>query len=208
MPALKSMFSQAIYLQPLTPAGAEDHSGARVVPTHFKAKFRQDDTLVVGFAPYTLVKGTCYKLTFQPATIIGGVSLHAMVKPEVIDSLDLHVCASACECDYIGTAECLEDDSGAHQCLCHPHFQGEYCEECADGYYRNEDGFCELGSVCADLGGDEYCSGHGTCYQEGPVAVCDCDPGFADDGLVQCGRCADPLMKYPLECANRRNWVL
>ena len=131
----------------------------------------------------------------------------AMVKEEIKAGLDLHMCVSGCECDVLGTEECLEDDDG-HVCVCHPHFAGEDCSECAEGYYRNADGFCEKGSVCADLGGEEDCHGFGTCYQEGEAAVCECDPGFTNDGLNQCARCADPLMKWPNECHKERNWLL
>ena len=42
----------------------------------------------------------------------------------------------------------------------------------------------------------------------GGAAVCECDFGFANDGLDQCARCSDPLMKYPSECHKRRKWVL
>lgn len=130
-----------------------------------------------------------------------------MVHPSIIDSLDLHVCASACECDVIGTAECIEDGID-HVCLCHPLFHGEFCDQCESGFFRNSDGYCEASSLCADLGGEEYCNNHGTCYQEGPAAICDCDPGFANLGLDQCARCSDPMMRYPMECAARRDWVL
>ena len=173
-------------------------------PSHFKLKFSSDDTLVLAFAPYTLEKGTCYALKFAPSR---GVSLAAMLKPEIEAGLDLHMCVSGCECDVLGTEECLEDDEG-HVCVCHPHFTGDDCSECAEGFYRNSDGFCEKGSVCADLGGEEDCHGFGTCYQEGEAAVCDCDPGFANDGLNQCARCADPLMHWPHECHKERNWLL
>ena len=71
------------------------------------------------------------------------MSLAPMVKPELADSLDLHVCASGCECDAIGTEDCV-DYEGEHVCLCHPHFIGTDCSECEEGYYRNGDGFCEL----------------------------------------------------------------
>ena len=131
-----------------------------------------------------------------------------MVMPEVAGSLDLQVCMSACECDRIGTKECVEDQRGNHLCKCHAHFTGIHCTECDEGYYRNGEGYCEKVSTCADIGGEEDCSGHGTCYQEGPTAICECDPGFANDGLDLCGRCADPLMTYPHSCTRQRNWVL
>ena len=62
--------------------------------------------------------------------------------------------------------------------------------------------------MCVDLGGEEDCNGHGTCYQEGPTAICECDYGFTDNGLDQCGRCSDPLMKFPYDCSKQRNWVV
>lgn len=132
-----------------------------------------------------------------------------MIVPDLSDSLDFHVCMSACECDVQGTLECKEDNMGQHHiCRCHPHFGGDDCSMCDEGYYRNAEGFCELASLCEEYGGDENCNNHGTCIQEGPKAVCECDPGFTDDGLDQCGRCSDPLMTYPNECSKRRNWVM
>ena len=44
--------------------------------------------------------------------------------------------------------------------------------------------------------------------QEGDFARCHCEPGFATDGLKQCGKCEDPLMKYPEMCDKQRSWVL
>lgn len=117
------------------------------------------------------------------------------------------VCTSACDCDPIGTADCIEDHDGTNVCVCHPKFTGLDCSECIDGYYRNADGFCERVSLCQRNGGEEMCNGHGRCEQEGNTAVCYCDHGFANDGLDQCGRCADPLMDYPSECHKSRNWV-
>lgn len=131
-----------------------------------------------------------------------------MIVPELADALDFKVCTSACDCDIQGTLQCRDTKAGEHRCKCHPHFTGADCSECADGYYRNADGFCELGSTCEDLGGEENCNRRGTCFQEGPKAVCECDLGFTDDGLDQCGRCSDPLMTYPQDCDKRRNWVM
>lgn len=42
----------------------------------------------------------------------------------------------------------------------------------------------------------------------GGIARCDCDQGFANDGLVQCGRCADPIFTYPFDCNHSRKYVL
>lgn len=137
---------------------------------------------MIGFSPFTLDKGVCYALKFAPAKQYGELSLASMIVPELADALDLHVCTSSCECDIMGTKECKEKGE-QHRCLCHPHFTGRDCSLCQEGYYRNAEGFCELGSQCADLGGAVDCNFHGTCYQEGPAAICECDPGFADDGL-------------------------
>ena len=82
-----------------------------VVPTHFKAKYKADDTLVLGFAPYTLEKGVCYKLGFaKPEYSMFGseVSMYNMLIPELAGSLDLKVCTSGCECDVLGTLKCEE----------------------------------------------------------------------------------------------------
>lgn len=64
------------------------------------------------------------------------------------------------------------------------------------------------GSACEQDGGSEDCNGHGTCYSIDGQATCECDSGFANDGLSLCGRCADPLMEYPSECGKRRTWLL
>ena len=91
-----------------------------------------------------------------------------MVSVSVAESEDLRVCTSACECDTIGTLKCIEAPKGSsteekYKCKCHPHFMGDDCSVCEKGYYRNDDGFCEKASLCADLGGDEDCHSHGEC---------------------------------------------
>ena len=90
---------------------------------------------------------------FAPSKGYGDVTLANTIVPDLADSLDMHICTSACECDVIGTLQCVEKN-GKHKCKCHPHFTGPDCSECEEGYYRNADGFCELGSLCADLGGE------------------------------------------------------
>ena len=209
IPALKQTFQSTIYLQPLMHNGEPDTKRKNVVPTHFKSKFQADDTLVLGFAPYNLEPGVCYKLTIiKPKSFFGGTSLHSMVNKEFADLPDMKVCTSSCNCDVLGTRECVEDHSGEHVCVCHPHFTGPDCSQCEPGFYRNIDGFCEKDSLCVYMGGSEDCNKHGECYQEGQVAICLCDEGFTHDGLDQCGRCSDPLMAYPNECHKTRNWVL
>ena len=211
MPALKSTFHDQMYLQPLDEHGNENPHLPHVQPTHFNPKHDSDDVLIVSWSPYTLQAGVCYKLKFgHPQGLFFGGSptdLAAMMSAHLEDSPEMHVCASGCNCDLLGTLDCIMDEHDEPVCICHPHFQGEDCSECADGFYRNHDGFCEKASLCADLGGQEDCAGHGTCIQEGPAAICQCDHGFANDGLDQCARCADPMMKWPYECHESRNWV-
>ena len=86
----------------------DDTSGTHphVVPTHFKSKFSADDTLVLGFAPFTLDKGVCYTLKFAPSKNWGEISLASMIVPDMIEYLDLTVCTSSCECDFLGTKDC------------------------------------------------------------------------------------------------------
>jgi len=218
MPQMKMTFEETIFLLPLDKLMKPDKAAKRIPPTHFKTKQGSDDTLVLSFAPYTLEKDRCYKLVFGPDPAVDGTGLGAevyfpsnplksMISKEMMDSDDMRICTSSCNCDGLGTAQCLKLDSGAHMCHCHAKFTGDDCSKCVEGYFRNSDGFCEKTGVCADQGGDEDCNGHGKCEQVGPTAVCQCDPGFAHDGLDQCGRCQDPLMAYPDQCAKSRNWV-
>ena len=130
-----------------------------------------------------------------------------MLRPEIADAEDMHVCMAGGDCDAIGTSEIFQNEDGSLVCICHPFFGGIDCSQCIEGYYRNKDGFCEKASLCVDEGGEEDCNGHGVCYQEGPSAVCICDHGFTHDGLDQCARCQDPMMQYPHECHKSRNWV-
>lgn len=50
------------------------------------------------------------------------------------------------------------------------------------------------------------CNSHGTCEQRGEQAICTCNAGFINDGLEQCGKCADPLFEYP-DC-QLRSWII
>lgn len=87
-----------------------------IIPTHFKSKFQSDDTLVLGFAPYTLDEGVCYKLKFgQPRTGMMGMAgqpnpLAAMMRPDFDHFLDMTICTSSCACDVLGTLECIEEE--------------------------------------------------------------------------------------------------
>ena len=115
------------------------------------------------------------------------------------------MCTSSCQCDGRGTQRCIED---SQTCICRFGHTGPDCSECAEGFSLKDDGTCVKASLCAELGGTETCQGHGECVQIGDTARCDCDVGFAHDGLIQCGRCSDPIMVYPEECGLTRKWVL
>lgn len=157
------------------------------------------------FSPFAMEKGMCYQLRFQP-----GSALAPFVSGTIESGEDLIVCASSCNCDPVGTRQCIEDnkgDGGAF-CHCHKEFEGPECGRCKAGHFKNDDGYCEKQTRCEELGGDVNCNGHGVCIQDGPVARCECHPGFSDDGLDQCGRCSDPLFSYPDECEQRRQWIL
>lgn len=61
IPHIKASFQELIYLQPLLPNGQPDtFSHSHVVPAHLKTKFKSDDTLILGFSPFSLDKGVCY----------------------------------------------------------------------------------------------------------------------------------------------------
>ena len=84
--------------------------GKQGIPaSHVNVKHDSDDTLVIGWAPFLLEKGQCYKLMFNGQSGKGWNDnpLMSMLKPEVADAEDMHVCMSECDCDVIGTAECL-----------------------------------------------------------------------------------------------------
>lgn len=117
---------------------------------------------------------------------------------------DLKVCTTNCLCDWIGTHSC-EEDTG--ECTCRETHSGHDCGECAEGHSKDpETGECHLVSKCKDQGGKEDCHGHGTCVQRGERAVCNCEAGFVNDGLLQCMRCTDPLFVFP-DC-QQRSWIL
>lgn len=128
--------------------------------------------------------------------------------PTDFDELNLAnetvVCASNCLCDWDGTSSC---DEATGVCNCRFPFSGEDCSKCQKGHTKNPvTGKCQKGNLCADHGGDVDCSGHGECEQHGEHAICTCEPGFVNDGLKQCAKCADPLFTYP-DC-QLRSWIL
>ena len=190
LPHIKSSYQSPLELV------AIDHNmnrlpGVKPIPAaHIIVKHDSDDTLVVSWSPHTLEKNVCYKLMFNSNTGRGpDTGLSSMLRPEIADAEDMHVCMAGGDCDAIGTSEIFQNEDGSSVCICHPFFGGIDCSQCIEGYYRNKDGFCEKASLCVDEGGEEDCNGHGVCYQEGPSAVCICDHGFTHDGLDQCARC-------------------
>ena len=160
LPELKDGFQENLFMQPMLPdkSGPDMHAPHAKV-SHIKLKQDSDDTLVINFSPYTLEKGTCYKLYLGDSPKGPGIShmhnneLSMMVAPQINESLDLHVCTTACDCDNLGTAECADNDEGQKICVCHPFFTGYDCSECVHGYYRNQDGYCEKSSTCVENGG-------------------------------------------------------
>lgn len=107
---------------------------------------------------------------------------------------------TACSCSMIGTSNCQEEDGEEPMCICRENYTGEDCNDCVEGFYKNEKGYCIVGNYCVESGGTENCNGHGNCVDLNGRAKCDCLEGFANDGLELCGRCADPLFTYPHEC--------
>ena len=82
VPLLKTSFQETIYLEPLTPTGAVDKEKTHVVPSHFKLKHSQDDVVLLAFSPYSLAKGTCYRLMFNYYPAGQYQSISQMVTPE------------------------------------------------------------------------------------------------------------------------------
>jgi hypothetical protein len=109
MPRIKGGMLNAIELVPI------DHDMKRIGgkkgigASHVTVKHDSDDTIVVGWSPFLLEKGQCYKLMFNGQSGNGWNDnpLASMLRPEVADAEDMHVCMSECDCDVIGTAECI-----------------------------------------------------------------------------------------------------
>lgn len=136
-----------------------------------ETKLKHDDRRVVTllFKANTLDKGKCYTMKF-------GGNLKEI-------KYDYELCTSKCSCNSVGTSRC--DESGEQPvCVCHATFDGPDCSKCAKGYALDKDGYCLRESLCADQGGTETCQNHGTCVQMGGIARCDCDTGFANEGLI------------------------
>ena len=184
-------------MQPVNKNGKDETSKKKVNPTSFKLKSHEDSVMMLYFSAFSMDKGQCYALRFQFTS-----SLANFLTTEVEGGDDMIVCTSKCNCDPIGTKQCIEDDiqHKAPVCVCHPDHEGPDCGECRENHFKNDDGYCEKEKKCVEFGGDEDCNGHGVCLQEGPVARCECYQGFSDDGLDQCGRCSDPLFDYPDAC--------
>lgn len=169
----------------------------RVTPTAKRLSPSDPSTVLLQFRGGSLARGWCHKLELSG----GGPG------PDFDEKLlasDLEICASNCLCSWKGTSSCHEDTG---KCTCKFPYAGEDCSQCEVGHSLDPDsGECVLGSTCAALGGLEDCSGHGVCEQRGQHAICQCSPGFVNDGLAQCAKCADPLFVYP-DC-QLRSWIL
>ena len=165
-----------------------------VAPTVKKME-RDSSMVTVTFPAGSLARGWCYEL--QIATPAFNTE-HDLVKE------DLNLCMTNCMCDWVGTSKC-EEHTG--KCHCKFPHTGPDCSQCEKGHTRDPtSGQCVPASVCVEQGGKEDCNGHGICNMRGNAAVCECDPGFINDGLEQCGRCTDPLFTYP-DC-KVRNWII
>jgi len=158
-----------------------------VVPADKQLSEHERSTIGVQFPAGSLAKGWCYKLKLSS---IGPLDFDA----ELLDA-EMKVCTSNCHCDQKGTARC---DEASGRCECRFPFIGEDCSQCAEGHTQDPTtGECTPDTHCIDHGGKEDCHGHGTCEQRGETASCTCSPGFVDDGLEKCAKCADPLFQYP-----------
>ncbi|MBN2496239.1 MAG: hypothetical protein JXR96_16725, partial [Deltaproteobacteria bacterium] len=70
---------------------------------------------------------------------------------------------------------------GLAVCLCNTGYTGFTCETCAIGYHLSG-GLCLADESCAGV----TCSGHGTCYMQGGVALCACDAGYTGSDCEGC----------------------
>lgn len=91
--------------------------------------------------------------------------------------LDGDVCVAPCEassapdCGEHGTCEADESDTTC-QCM-HP-YDGDLCDECAEGFALQGDGTCE--PDCGECGAHEYCN------ETLMTPSCECVAGYADNG--------------------------
>ena len=187
----------------LMPEHAEENGSTRehpdIVPANL-VELSTDDpsTVMVQFAAGTIARGWQHRLHLKPLPGVGGM------EDEQLVALDLALNTTNCLCDPQGTSHC---DEAAGICHCRFPHDGPDCGRCAEGHYRDpHSGDCRPASKCAEHGGNETCNGHGTCEQRGEEAVCTCNSGFINDGLEQCGKCADPLFEYP-DC-QLRSWII
>lgn len=110
------------------------------------------------------------------------------------------ICATSCLCNWPGALGCDEQTS---TCKCQWPYTGADCSACSAGFTLDPaTGACTEARTCKEQGGQETCNGHGQCEQVGQRAVCQCEPGFAHDGLNYCAKCADAYFTYP-DCRTR-----
>jgi hypothetical protein len=200
--------SDFVSLEAASPRGSSslgslgDTAPEAVKPTFKRLSAVDPSTILLEFSGGSLARGWCHKLHFADTGPFGGPDFD-------VEHLSggLKVCASSCLCNWKGTESCSEDEGLGGGCQCREPYTGPDCGQCKAGHTLNPGtGECTLASACAGSGGADPCNGHGQCEQVGAQAVCHCEPGFADDGLERCSRCADPLFEYP-DC-QLRNWVL
>ncbi|MBU1218306.1 hypothetical protein KKF34_15545 [Myxococcota bacterium] len=98
------------------------------------------------------------------------------------------------ECGDHGTCDA---SSGGAVCICEDGFDGDMCNECAEGYQDNdENGSCL--ETCSQAG--YTCSSHGSCTDVSGLATCNCDSGYIHDGNGNCieggsgDSCNSPLL--------------
>jgi hypothetical protein len=142
-----------------------------VAPTVKKME-RDSSMVTVTFPAGSLARGWCYELQIGTPAFN---TEHDLVKE------DLNLCMTNCMCDWVGTSKC-EEHTG--KCHCKFPHTGPDCSQCEKGHTRDPtSGQCVSASVCIEQGGKEDCNGHGICNMRGNAAVCECDPGFINDGL-------------------------
>jgi len=84
------------------------------------------------------------------------------------------------------------DDENGVRCDCEPEYSGDFCESCAEGFFRGPDGAC-TNDLCASVS----CNPDQICVVNSTDAVCECPPGMHEDG----GPCVPDLECGPNSCS-------
>ena len=148
--------------------------------------------------PFDCVFGYCKDPANSPECVCNegyvGDSCNQCDEGYVLDGVRC-VLAGGCEADSCGNHGTCREDGPGFVCDCHQGWAGNKCDRCAEGYVGDncdqcDEGYVLDGTKCVLAGNCEAdsCGNNGTCREEGPGFVCDCDKGWAGN---RCDRCAE-----------------